>query len=302
MKNKETYKTFIFSYFWILLIAAVFIYYFPGVWHRPSIIYIYLKQAAVWFPVISGILMLACCKEVNIAVGEQIAFGVCLSGFLKSRFHLPVVFILVMVLVSTVAITILFCWVYHLCRAKFIWISIVFQMFYLEINAYVKMHIIPEGNEIKESFWGMIGIILICSVGIFLYLNHTVPGRMISFYYIVDAERIKCGAFIVSSLLTSMTALLYFIRSGSTTMVQGEYIGYTLLQVLGICGVYRLSRRNLLLRAAMGSIVFVMLHAIEQIWGFGSREDIMISGVLFLWAVWQMSDHTKYLMDGEKKE
>ena len=70
-------------------------------------------------------------------------------------------------------------------------------------------------------------------------------------------------------------------------MVQGSYLNYTILQVLGICGLYRLSKRNLFLRAVLGSLAFVLLHAVEQKLGFGSREDIIVSGFLFLYAMLQ---------------
>lgn len=261
-----------------------------------EIISLYISQALIWFPAVLGILLLALGNEFYVAVGEQIAFGVCVAGWLKCQWNLPLLLIFTIVLISMAGIALLFDHVYKACRIRFIWISIVFQFILAEIATTLKIYIRSTGRE--NGLTGRLEplFLLLCIVIVYLYLNKTFSGRYFSMGQIEEKygdfhpemiTKVKAGAMYIVSALIGLTAFLYFSCSGSTSLVQGGYLNYTILQVMGICGLYRLSKKNLFLRAAVGSLAFVMLHAIEQKLGFGSRENIIISGFLFLYAMLQ---------------
>ena len=60
-----------------------------SVWFQKDVINLYIRQALIWFPAVLAILLLALGNEFYVAVGEQIAFGVCIAGCLKSRWNCP---------------------------------------------------------------------------------------------------------------------------------------------------------------------------------------------------------------------
>lgn len=267
-----------------------------SVWFQKDVINLYIRQALIWFPAVLAILLLALGNDFYVAVGEQIAFGVCIAGCLKSRWNCPGSLIFAVILFGMLGIAMVFSRVYQLCRIRFIWISIAFQFILAEISTMLKFYIRSDGQETEKVEWLGIFFLIVCATGVYLYLNRTLSGRYFSMGQIEEKygnfhpeviKKVKAGALYIASVLIGVTAFLYFSCSGSTSLVQGSYLNYTILQVLGICGLYRLSKRNLFLRAVLGSLAFVLLHAVEQKLGFGSREDIIVSGFLFLYAMLQ---------------
>lgn len=59
-----------------------------SVWFQKDVINLYIRQALIWFPAVLAILLLALGNEFYVAVGEQIAFGVCIAGCLKKQVEL----------------------------------------------------------------------------------------------------------------------------------------------------------------------------------------------------------------------
>ena len=138
-----------------------------------EIISLYISQALIWFPAVLGILLLALGNEFYVAVGEQIAFGVCVAGWLKCQWNLPLLLIFTIVLISMAGIALLFDHVYKACRIRFIWISIVFQFILAEIATTLKIYIRSTGRE--NGLTGRLEplFLLLCIVIVYLYLNKT---------------------------------------------------------------------------------------------------------------------------------
>ena len=286
----------IYPYMISILIIFIFGILHMDKWFQKEIIKLYISQALIWFPAVLGILLLALGNEFYVAVGEQIAFGVCIAGWLRFQWKLPLLLIFAVVLISMAGIAFLFENIYRVCRIRFIWISIALQFILAEITTIFKLHIRSTGRE--NGLTGRLEplFLLLCIVIVYLYLNKTFSGRYFSMGQIEEKygdfhpemiTKVKAGAMYIVCALIGLTAFLYFSCSGSTSLVQGGYLNYTILQVFGIWGLYRLSKKNLFLRAALGSLAFVLLQAIEQKLGFGSRENIIISGFLFLYAMLQ---------------
>lgn len=72
-----------------------------------EIIKLYISQALIWFPAVLGILLLALGNEFYVAVGEQIAFGVCIAGWLRFQWEVAVTFDFAVVLISMAGIAFL---------------------------------------------------------------------------------------------------------------------------------------------------------------------------------------------------
>lgn len=297
--KKNVIKTMI-PYVWMIWIAVMYIICFPGKWYLPETVFVYFRQGMVWFPAITAMLLLAVCKEVNFALGEQMAFGVCMAGILKNEWQCPDLWIGIMLILVMILISALYGLIYHFCRIRFLWITIAFKFLFSEVNILIKQYMLPGEAILSNQEFVEIIMAVICTFGAVVYLNFTMPGKSLALAGREEkeprnfTEQVKIGAILVSGVLLGAAAVSYYSRSGSTTVVQGEYLGNTLLQVLGICGIFRLSGKNLLPRAFLGSLAFVILHAVEQEMGFGSRADLMISGFLFLYAVWQMGTNRMF--------
>ena len=89
-----------------------------SVWFQKDVINLYIRQALIWFPAVLAILLLALGNEFYVAVGEQIAFGVCIAGCLKSRWNCPGSLIFAVILFGMLGIAMVFSRVYQ--RAGFV--------------------------------------------------------------------------------------------------------------------------------------------------------------------------------------
>ena len=125
----------------------------------------------------AGNLLLALGNEFYVAVGEQIAFGVCIAGCLKSRWNCPGSLIFAVILFGMLGIAMVFSRVYQLCRIRFIWISIAFQFILAEISTMLKFYIRSDGQETEKVEWLGILFLIVCATGVYLYLNRTLSGR-----------------------------------------------------------------------------------------------------------------------------
>lgn len=137
----------IYPYMISILIIFIFGILHMDKWFQKEIIKLYISQALIWFPAVLGILLLALGNEFYVAVGEQIAFGVCIAGWLRFQWKLPLLLIFAVVLISMAGIAFLFENIYRVCRIRFIWISIALQFILAEITTIFKLHIRSTGRE-----------------------------------------------------------------------------------------------------------------------------------------------------------
>ncbi|GHT77568.1 hypothetical protein FACS1894130_02280 [Spirochaetia bacterium] len=296
------WKAWLFQYFWITLIGILFLLSF---FKNPSVsgLYIYLRQICILSFAVTGAAIVFLVGEIHLAAGGQIACVIVLFHWLMAdRGFSAGVSCLLLAAASAV-----FGWGYGFLNdrlhIKAIYFTFALQTVFNSLAVIGPLNFHPGKTTIRSAdftIWTgtMLGIprwivfwILVFGL-LWCFLRYTRIGR--SFPILGSASRedmermethtIKRAAFVLSSLLITLTAVLFYMRTGTNSKIDGDSYSFNTLVALCLGGLGGKKGQWILLCSLAGSAGVVMLHILWQRWG-PPLPEMMIDGVIILYGL-----------------
>lgn len=251
---------------------------------------IYLRQAALWFPALLGQGLFMVMGVYNLSVGAQmtlVAAGVCYLQALGVQTWLA--WLAVLLLSGVLG------YLYGMVKPYVNLSLFTFACQYVMVGPASWIYIrasektIPAQSAGTVAFWG-IGTLLVGGA-IYLYLNCTTWGRSLSLA--VQAEKnhatfgmkirqIYCVACVAAALLVGVSGIALFQRAGMLTNYVSLDYTYRVFMAMAIGNCIRPTRRNLVWKAAVGSMGLVLVNALCQHFGMNSTGLYWVCGAFIL--------------------
>lgn len=277
---------------------------------------IYLRQASVWFPAILGHSILQMMGVHNLSSGAQMILLAVLVWYGYIYMHLPWWCIILLALVLSLLIGA----VYGIAK-RYVSLSIfTFCMNYVLIgpsnNIYqanrALEHIIAYQENSLFSIW-LAWPLAAFGAGLltWFYLNRTTWGRALPLAIQAKERRLPVEmnfsyidiiACMVSCCLIGLSGILLALRAGSlvgtSSLGESYALDYTYkIFTAGAIGSYlHPTRKNLIWKAAQGSLGLVCLNAVTQHFKISSMSNYCICGILIL-----ITFVMKYFQNKDKK-
>lgn len=166
---------------------------------------------------------------------------------------------------------------------------------------------VPISDQSGKDFFFMVGngklfrflpytaILMIVIVAVFLYvLRHTTYGRRL--YAVggnpevaravgISPERLKLSAFILCSLLSSVSAILLASRLSSANHMAGQGFEFQVVAAIVLGGVSLAGGVGNLLGALIGVLIFGLIQNGLGLMGVGTQYQLVITGAIIILAV-----------------
>jgi len=166
---------------------------------------------------------------------------------------------------------------------------------------------VPISDKSGKDFFFMVGngklfrflpytaILMIVIVAVFLYvLRHTTYGRRL--YAVggspevaravgINPERLKLSAFILCSLLSSVSAILLASRLSSANHMAGQGFEFQVVAAIVLGGVSLAGGVGNLLGALIGVLIFGLIQNGLGLMGVGTQYQLVITGAIIILAV-----------------
>lgn len=251
---------------------------------------IYLRQAILWFPALLGQGIFMVMGVYNLSVGAQMTLAAAAVCYFQSLGMQSWAAAAVILLLSGL----LGC-LYGLVKPHVNLSLFTFACQYVMVGpaSWIYTHSTEKEMLIQHTetiAFCMTGTLLIGGV-IYVYLNCTTWGR--SLPLAVQAEKnhatfgmkichIYCVACVVACLLIGVSGIALFQRAGMLTNYVSLDYTYRIFMAMAIGNCIRPTRRNLVWKAAAGSIGLVVVNAICQHFGMNSTGLYWVCGTIVL--------------------
>lgn len=251
---------------------------------------IYLRQATLWFPALLGQGIFMVMGVYNLSVGAQmtlVAAGICyLQALGVQAWGAGLAVLLLSGLLG---------YLYGMVKPYVNLSLFTFACQYVMAGPASWIYIRASEREMVRQPAGtvtswMVGTLLVGGA-IYLYLNCTTWGRSLSLAvqseknhdtFGMKVRQIYCVACAVAALLVGVSGIALFQRAGMLTNYVSLDYTYRVFMAMAIGNCIRPTRRNLVWKAAVGSIGMVLVNALCQHFGMNSTSLYWVCGAFIL--------------------
>jgi Ribose/xylose/arabinose/galactoside ABC-type transport systems, permease components len=298
MRAEGRLQYFIKAHFWTyaiyLLFFAVFFQKIDG-----HFIYIYIRQAIPWCIALLGEFIILLIFQINFSVGGQLCLQTALLGWMCSSISSSGLSGIVVLLFTSILSGIVFASLNERYKINTFIFSIGFQIIFIGLGDYIRGFITPKPNtHLKTTLskciaglplWMIVGMGSIILV--YIILNYSVMGRL--FADVKNSEDsmrhsglnillIKGWGFVLGTLLIGVSSLLFYYRIGNTLNFNGNLNTYEIFTAMGIGGIFKLRRNNLVQRSMIGGFGVVFLNALLQHFHIQSMFSLCLGGIIII--------------------
>jgi ribose/xylose/arabinose/galactoside ABC-type transport system permease subunit len=298
MKNKISIISYrLISYTWIILIFFSFLIFFFPYLNRGAL-YVYLQQTCLYSFAAAGTAMFFLTGEINLAAGGQVACAVVLLHWFTIDMAVPFGFSCLILLLASVVLGLAYSFLSSRLHIQAIYFTFASQTIFTGLAFFVFLH--TKGNNltaVRFSVWSEkflripLWILLWPLLFGFIWwlLWYTRPGR--SFPVLgraagadiagMETNKIKRGSFVLGCLLITLSAVLFYMRTGTGSQIDGNVYSYNILAALGLGSLRGIKSRWMPVCVLAGSAGLVMLHALWQYWS-PPFSEMIINGIILI--------------------